>query len=935
MSDDDLLARALQNELTPEEETALASRVRSDPKLARRMMELSREEALLAEGVVEARAGRSLGAPEPASPSGRPGIGWALALMAAGALLVLFFPKSDAEPATILELRGGVEIDDRDAQPGDSGRVMKTGADGRATVKLSDGSRILLSGLTHFEVDRGSRARLHTGLLEVLEGRLALVRGSETVDVAAGELVSAEQGRPLLVESTLTTPPAVPDFGSGRGLRGEYFDNEDLSNLKVTRIDPVVDFSWGLKAPHPSVDPEYFSVRWRGQVEPLYGETYAFHVLSDDGARLWINGRLIVDDWTTRGTRERTGTIELEAGRRYDLRLEYFQVVSAARVSLFWSSPSQKKEIIPARQLYPASSENHLIDEAFSSGAITPGIWNARLNGASFEPGYLYFPVADPAQAPSLVSTRTYERKPGLCLAAVYLGNVHRGGPKDENPVVQFALPGRSGDRAHAGPGWTMGQSMGRSVNTATPLVEKSGMRNYPVRNDNIDTMFLTVLRERGAFYLTCGEPGSTPPRARLWHVSHTGDAPAYHVAVSGGRANARFASLTLTDLGGAWAEPNGPATLSRAEIAEGTLIEAGPDGQWEVTVIPAAGARAVGLILRAKDADNHYRFELTPTGSKLVRRLNGKDTDIAQTGWREAALTPGQPVRLAVRMEEKTVDLLIDDVVATYGMDLPPVEAIGTKIGVLGGGVYRDLVAWPTTVEIPATLAAKLPPVHLRAEGDVVVRDDFEAPDGTPLEGRMPKTGRHPWKVGQGEWTIERGAAVLKKAPGFVRLDCGLSDYEVTALIELPQSSPPWPSDWFPAIHARASGPGPIESVGGINARFLWQGGSNEIEVWDRPRSTPENAARWAARDGPNAGRLRTELINATNITPMLRPAQTHALRIVVRGSRVSYFCDDQLVGTANTRVSHGPWAGLNIDDKGDAGARFLEFTVRAFRNR
>jgi hypothetical protein len=115
-------------------------------------------------------------------------------------------------------------------------------------------------------------------------------------------------------------------------------------------------------------------------------------VLSDDGARLWVDGRPLVDDWTVRGSRERTGTIALEAGRRYDLRLEYFQVVATARVSLLWSSPSQKKEVIPARQLYPASSENHLIDEAFSSGAITPGLWDARLEGAQFEPGLSLLP---------------------------------------------------------------------------------------------------------------------------------------------------------------------------------------------------------------------------------------------------------------------------------------------------------------------------------------------------------------------------------------------------------------------------------------------------------------------------------------------------------------------------------------------------------------
>ena len=920
MSDDDLLARALDNELTPEEESSLAGRITSEPALARRMMELARDEALLGEGVAEARASRSLTPPDAVRPAGRPGLVWFLALAAAAALLVVFFPRM-SPTAVVVDFRGSVQVDDRDAFPGDAGRVVKTGDDGRATIRMGDGSQVLLSSLSHLEIEGTSRAHLHAGLLEVTEGRIDLARGREILEVSVGQLVSAEFGRTMLIEHPPAAAPVVVDFASGRGLRGDYFDNDDLTNLKVTRIDPVVDFHFGLRSPHPSIDPVTFSVRWRGQVEPLYSETYAFHVMSDDGARLWVDGKPVVDDWTVRGTQERTGTISLEAGRRYDLRLEYFQVVSLARVSLFWSSPSQKKEIIPARQLYPASSENHLIDETFSSGTLTPGVWDARLEKARFEPGYLYFPQAPVGEAPSMVSVRKYDRKPGLALAAVYLGNVHRGGAKDENPVVQFSSTSRPDDRAYAGPGWTMGQHMGRSLNTAAPLVEKTGMRNYPIRNDNIDTLFMTVLREKGAFYLTCGEPDSSPPRAKLRHVSHTGDGAAYHVAVGGGRANARFASVTLTDLGGAWAEPYGLATLVHPEIAEGRLVDTAPDGQWEVTATASPATKAVGLILRAKDEANHYRFELTPEGSRLVHRKDGKDTDVPGTGWRDMKLVPGKPWRLAVRMEDRLVNLMIDDVAATYGWDLPPVEALGTKIGVMsrgGGATFRDLVGWPTMVDIPPALAAKIPPVHLRAEGPVYVRDDFEAPDGTPLEGRVPKWGRHPWKVGQGEWTIEKGAAVLKGAPGWVRLDCGLNDYEITATIELPPTKPEWPKDWFAAVHARATGPGNILSTGGINARFLWQNGSNEIEVWDRP--TDQKSAT-------------TELINATNITPMLRPGQTHDLRIVVRGSRVSYFCDEQLVGTANTRVSHGPWVGLNVDEKGDARVRFLDFTVRTFK--
>jgi hypothetical protein len=153
------------------------------------------------------------------------------------------------------------------------------------------------------------------------------------------------------------------------------------------------------------------------------------------------------------------------------------------------------------------------------------------------------------------------------------------------------------------------------------------------------------VLRAKGAFYLTCGEPAATPPKAKLWHVSHTGDAPAYHVAVSGGQANARFASLTLTDLGGAWA--GAVRTGDRSSIRsspKGRLVEAGSDGQWEVTVTPAAGATSVALLVRAVDENNHYRFELTADGSRLIRRTDGKDIEVAATGWREIKLVPDSP---------------------------------------------------------------------------------------------------------------------------------------------------------------------------------------------------------------------------------------------------------------------------------------------------
>jgi hypothetical protein len=95
-----------------------------------------------------------------------------------------------------------------------------------------------------------------------------------------------------------------------------------------------------------------FSVRWEGQIQPRYSDTYTFQTYADDGVRLWVNGRKIIDHWTDRAAESDQGTIALAAGRRYDIRLEYYERDHRARVSLAWSSPRQPFEIIPRSQLY-------------------------------------------------------------------------------------------------------------------------------------------------------------------------------------------------------------------------------------------------------------------------------------------------------------------------------------------------------------------------------------------------------------------------------------------------------------------------------------------------------------------------------------------------------------------------------------------------------
>ena len=144
-------------------------------------------------------------------------------------------------------------------------------------------------------------------------------------------------------------------IGLGDGLRGEYYDNKDFTNLKVTRVDATVNFAWGLSSPASSIGPDAFSVRWTGQVQARFSESYRFYTKTDDGVRLWVNGRLIVDKWVDQNT-ENSGTITLTAGQKYDIKMEYYENGAGATAQLSWSSPSQPKQIIPSSQLFSSSS---------------------------------------------------------------------------------------------------------------------------------------------------------------------------------------------------------------------------------------------------------------------------------------------------------------------------------------------------------------------------------------------------------------------------------------------------------------------------------------------------------------------------------------------------------------------------------------------------
>ena len=139
--------------------------------------------------------------------------------------------------------------------------------------------------------------------------------------------------------------------GPGGGVRGDYFRGMDLKNHALRRIDPQINFTWG--EPDPSIGENNFSVRWTADLEAAFTERYTFYTNTDDGARLWVDGKQLVNDWNDHGAEENSGTIDLVAGQFYSIVMEYYENGGGAVAQLSWSSPHTPKQLIPQAALSP------------------------------------------------------------------------------------------------------------------------------------------------------------------------------------------------------------------------------------------------------------------------------------------------------------------------------------------------------------------------------------------------------------------------------------------------------------------------------------------------------------------------------------------------------------------------------------------------------
>ena len=102
---------------------------------------------------------------------------------------------------------------------------------------------------------------------------------------------------------------------------------------------------------------------------------YRFHVFSDDGVRLWIDGQLILDQWRDRSVSESSGEAILEEGKKHDLKLEYYENAGQATVRLLWTVPGHVMEVIPKDRLFPGRVPEAQTSQPPPVTSQPPGVW--------------------------------------------------------------------------------------------------------------------------------------------------------------------------------------------------------------------------------------------------------------------------------------------------------------------------------------------------------------------------------------------------------------------------------------------------------------------------------------------------------------------------------------------------------------------------------
>ena len=206
----------------------------------------------------------------------------------------------------------------------------------RFTVTVDDGVRLWVNNARIIDEWREQSPR-------TFSSDIYLPGGSIPIRLEYLELTGNAQVR---LDWQRTDQPAPPpddddddDIADG-SWRGEYYDNGSLSGSPFfVRHDANIHFDWGYGSPQRDMDPDWFSVRWTRTIFTGQGR-HRFTTETDDGVRLWVDGRLVIDQWGPQGRTRHSASLDLDRGN-HTVVMEYQERTQLAFARLTIAGPAQ------------------------------------------------------------------------------------------------------------------------------------------------------------------------------------------------------------------------------------------------------------------------------------------------------------------------------------------------------------------------------------------------------------------------------------------------------------------------------------------------------------------------------------------------------------------------------------------------------------------
>lgn len=159
-------------------------------------------------------------------------------------------------------------------------------------------------------------------------------RAGNRVGVRYAQGPTPEGALPAIPRSSFSPPS-----GRGTGLLGSYWPNTGMAGRPVlSRIDRKLDFHFYGDSPGPGIGATQWSARWEGTINAPSLGTYTFALSSEDGSRLYIDGRLVIDNWLGHGRSTAVRYDYLQPGR-HSIRVDYLHGRGDSSITLGWLPP--------------------------------------------------------------------------------------------------------------------------------------------------------------------------------------------------------------------------------------------------------------------------------------------------------------------------------------------------------------------------------------------------------------------------------------------------------------------------------------------------------------------------------------------------------------------------------------------------------------------